>query len=186
MLNILQWRRKGPFTAVAGTPYMALLDPSPLRGRVVVTRMQITVAGTAHTLTVMQVLGKFLTASDAAASQKVVNMVAGHGFAANDILAIRMPNGRYEKYTVDSVDTNAVTLLENLSAALPAGSAVCFFGVIGDGHEQIALGASTVHEFESNEGYFGANEMGEPIIMHVGNATAASSIDSINCPIISV
>lgn len=186
MLNILQWRRKGPFTEAANTAIVALLEPGTIRGRLIITRLAIKTLATAHVLTVMQVLGKFLTASDAAAGQKVVNMVAGHGFAANDILAIKMPNGKYEKYTVASVATDAVTLVENLSALVPAKSVVCFFGVPADGHEQVTLLANTENEFESSEGYFGANEFAEPMILHVNNVTNASVIQAVNCPIISV
>jgi len=186
MLNIIQWKRKGPFTAVAGTAYKALLDPNPLMGRIIVTRLSATVAGTAHTMTIMQVLSKQLSAADAAAGQKVINMTDGSIYAANDFVGIKMPNGRYEVYTVASVATNAVTLVENLSAAVPAKSVVAFFGVPADGHEQVALAASGTRDFISDEGYFGANEPGDPIIVHVNNATAASTITAINCPVIGV
>jgi len=186
MLNIIQWKRKGPFTAVAGTAYKALLDPNPLMGRIIVTRLSATVAGTAHTMTVMQVLSKHLLTANAAAGQKVIAVPDGSVFVQNDIIGIKMPNGRYELYTVNTIDTNNVTLYENLSAAVPAKTVVAFFGVPADGHEQVALGASASHTFESGEGYFGANEPGDPIVVHVNNATAASTITAINCPVIGV
>lgn len=185
-MNILQWKRKGPFTAAIGTAYMALLDPV-IRGRLIITRLSIRNAGTAHTMTLMQVLSKHVLSAAAAAGQKVVALADVTPFAANDIVTLKMPNGRQEKYTVASVQAspaNTVTFAENLSAAVPVNTPLCFFGVPGDGHEQVTIPTSTVTNYEAEDGYFGANEMGEPLIVHVNNITAASIIEAINCPVI--
>jgi len=186
MLNIIQWKRKGPFTAVAGTAYRALLDPNPIMGRVIITRLSVTTLATAHTLTVMQVKNKYLLTANAAAGQKVIAVPDGTKFVQNQVVCIKMPNGRYEMYTVNTIDANNVTLYENLSAAVPAKTVVANMGLVTDGHEQVPLGAAATHVFESGEGYFGADEPGDPIVLHVNNATNASKINGVNCPIIGV
>jgi len=191
MYNVIQWKRKGGLTASAGTAITALLDPGSLRGRVVVTRMAITAGATAQTLTVMQVLSKYRIAAAAASGQKVIKF-AENDFAQYDFVAIKMPSGIHQLFTVASVATKGddglypVTLSANLPVALEPGTAVCFFGVPSDGHEQVAIGASATSKFESDEGYFGANEMGEPLLIHLTNATHAATIDAINYPIIGV
>jgi len=191
MYNVIQWKRKGGLTADAGTAITALLDPGSLRGRVVVTRMAIKTAATAQTLTVMQVLSKYRIAAAAASGQKVIKF-AENDFAQNDFVAIKMPSGIHQLFTVASVaakgddDLYAVTLSANLPVELPLGAAVCFFGVPSDGHEIVAIAASGVTQMQSDEGYFGANEMGEPLLMHLTNATNAATIEAINYPIIGV
>jgi len=191
MYNVIQWKRKGGLTATAGTAITALLDPGSLRGRVVVTRMAIKAAATAQTLTVMQVLSKYRIAAAAASGQKVIKF-AEDDFAANDFVAIKMPSGIHQLFTVASVaakgddDLYAVTLSANLPVELPLGAAVCFFGAPNDGHESVAIAADGVTQMQSDEGYFGANEMGEPLLMHLTNATHAATIQAINYPIIGV
>lgn len=191
MYNVIQWKRKGGITASAGTAITALLDPGSLRGRVVVTRMAVKAGATAQTLTVMQVLSKYRIAAAAASGQKVIKF-AENDFAANDFVAIKMPSGIHQLFTVASVATKGdddlypVTLSANLPVELPLGAAVCFFGAPGDGHESVAIAASDVTQMQSDEGYFGANEMGEPLLMHLTNATNAATIEAINYPIIGV
>lgn len=190
MYNVIQWKRKGGLTATAGTAITALLDPGSLRGRVVVTRMAIKNGATAQTLTVMQVLSKYRIAAAAASGQKVIKFVE-NDFAASDFVAIKMPSGIHQLFTVASVakgddDLYAVTLSANLPVELPLGAAVCFFGATSDGHESVAIAASEVTQMQSDEGYFGANEMGEPLLMHLTNATHAATIEAINYPIIGV
>ena len=191
MYNVIQWKRKGGLTAPAGTAITALLDPGSLRGRVVVTRMAIKAGATAQTLTVMQVLTKLRIGAAAAAGQKVIK-VADDVFAANDFMAIKMPSGIHQLFTVASVAAVGddglypVTLSANLPVALELGTAICCFGAPGDGHESVAITASEVTQMQSDEGYFGANEMGEPLLMHLTNATNAATIEAINYPIIGV
>jgi len=191
MYNVIQWKRKGGLTATAGTAITALLDPGSLRGRVVVTRMAIKTAATAQTLTVMQVLSKYRIAAAAASGQKVIKF-AENDFEADDFVAIKMPSGIHQLFTVASVaakgddDLYPVTLSADLPVALEPGTAVCFFGAPSDGHEQVALGTNTVTKLQDSEGYFGANEMGEPLLMHLTNATNAAKIEAINYPIIGV
>jgi len=195
MLPVIQWKRMGAKTAAAGTAIQYLLDPGSLRGRVIVTRMAILTAATAQTLTVMQVLAKYRVSQVAAAGQAkfmfLDTEVPVATMAANDILAIKMPSGKHEKYIVSAVGAVVsgeyeVTLTANLTAELPKGSAVCFFGVVSDGHEQVAIPASVTTVFSEENGYFGSNEMGEPMILSLNNITNAATIQAINCPVIGV
>jgi len=199
---VLQWKRHPGGTAVANTAIKCLLDPGNLRGRSIITRMAILNAGTIQTLTIMQVLKKFRIHAAAASGQAVIRVhisqLAQNVLAALDQVAIKMPNGRHELYQVSSVsatsvvaddtlDTYTVTLATNLSAAIEAGDAVCFFGVATDtGHENVSIPASVTTVLASDEGYFGANEMGEPLLVWLNNITAAATIQGINCPVIGV
>jgi len=185
MLNILKWKRVGPVTAVADTAYTKLIDPNPIRGRSIITRLAITCGATAHTLSVMQVALKTFLTAIAAAGQAVINVDDATGFTANDFVAVMLPNGRYEAHKIASVATKAITLTANLGTALALNAPVCLFGAPSE-NEQITIPTSATTVYESEEGYFGANEMGEPMLLHVNNITAASKIDSVNCPIISV
>jgi len=198
---VLQWKRHKGGTAAAGTAIKCLIDPGNLRGRSVITRMAILNQATVQTLTIMQVLSKFRIHAAAVAGQAVIRFldtsVPVATMAALDQIAIKMPNGKHELYQVTSVSavsviaddtlgTYTVTLTANLSAALEAGAAVCFFGVSTDGHEQVSIPASTTTVMAAEDGYFGANEMGEPLLVYLNNITAAATIQGINCPIIGV
>jgi hypothetical protein len=187
MLNILQWKRRGPFTATAGTPIVAMVDPNPLRGRTIITRLGIQTGATAQTLTVLQVKKKFNMTADAASGQAVIVLDDVTGVATGHYVALRIA-GRYVLFTVASVNAGAkeVTLASNLTVAVPAKTPVAWFSNAAGGHEQLPIGASAHTIFESGEGYFGANEMGDPIIFHINNATNAATITAINCPVISV
>lgn len=198
---VLQWKRHPGGTAAANTAIKCLIDPGNLRGRSVITRMAILNQGTAQTLSIMQVLKKFRIHAAAASGQAVIrfhiSQVAQNVMAALDQVAIKMPNGKHELYQVSSVsatsvvaddtlDTYTVTLTSNLSAALEAGAAVCFFGVSTDGHEQVTVPVSATTVYAAEDGYFGANEMGEPLLVYLNNITAAATIQGINCPVIGV
>lgn len=186
MMNILQWKRRGPFTAVLGTAYTALIDPV-IRGRSIITRLAITNLGTIHTMTIMQVLKKYTLATAFLASQKIIPMAVTTDFTAGDFIAIKLPNGKYEQHLIASVQAAvSITTTANIGMDCPAKTPMCFFGAVADGHEQISIPASVTTVFQAEDGYFGANEMSEPMIVHVNNITAASIIQAINCPVIAV
>jgi len=201
MNSIIQWKRHKGGTAVANTAIKCLIDPGNLRGRSIITRLAITNLATVQTLTIMQVLSKFRIHAAAASGQAVLRFLDASVPVATmanlDHIAIKMPNGKHELYVVtavsavsvvadDTLGTYTVTLGTNLTAALEAAAAVCFFGVVTDGHEQVSIPASVTTTFAAEDGYFGANEMGEPIVVYLNNITAAAIIQGINCPVIGV
>lgn len=143
----------------------------------------------------------YLTAA-AAASQAVINInqnpgtytayfsgtptTANNGIAANDYVAFQYPNGNWGVDTVSSVSTLAVTLSNNLgTGGLAAGAPVWFFGVTtdtnpydGQAHPAYTLAASSIVNFGS-EGFPFASTFryGEPLLIYVNNATAASVLE---------
>ena len=186
-----RWRRLGPFTEAFGTPIVALLDPESAYGRIIINRLSILEQGTAHTLTVMQVLGRDKVAVGGATGQATFKILSANatGMAANDYLVIRGIDGRCFVGVVsvvgaDIAGVRIITLAANLTYAVEAGAEIYFFGVIGDGHEQRLLTVSSTNTFESEYGYFGANQRGEPMLLHIGNATAAATIQAVVCPTI--
>ena len=143
-------------------------------------------AGTAHTLSFMypgtSTGSRNTTSAAAAASQKVINVTnspldpAGNAAAANDIVAYQCTDGSWEFNTIASVSTKAITHSTNLAKAVASGARYVIFGVQGDNSSmQFALAASTTN---SADGKIIAVSpyKGDPLYVHIGNATAASKI----------
>ena len=153
------------------------LVPSTRGLKLAILRLTILTGGTAHVLTVMRPLNKTTASAAALASQKVVNITADPGsIATNDYCVIRLSDGTYQLNKVASVDTLAITFTDNFTASIESGAPVYFMGVVGDGHEQRVLTASTENTFESEYGEFVTDAKEDPIVLSIDNATAASII----------
>lgn len=192
---VKRWQRSGPKTAAANTAYVVLLE-SQDSGRVIVNRLSILNQGTAQTLSVMQVLGRSKLAANALAAQAVVKLanaeVTRLGLVNGDWLAIRLIDGSYHvnTVTVGAADSGGagftnITFASTLPKAAETGGRVFFFDVPAS-HEQVAIPVSSTTTWESDYGYFGANEIGDPLLLHVNNPTAASTLQACVCPVIAV
>ncbi len=143
----------------------------------------------------------YLTAA-ASASQAVINInqdpgvytayfpvtprTANNVIAASDYVAFQYPDGTWAVDTVSSVTSLAVTLTNSLgTGGLASGAPVWFFGVTTDtnpysaiAHPAFSLAASSIVNFGS-EGWpwMSSYEIGEPLLIYVNNATAASVLE---------
>lgn len=164
-------------TEAAGTAIYSLVEP--VQGlKLVIQRLTILNDATAQTLTVMRPLNKVLTTAAAAADQKVINISEDPAsIAANDYCVVRLSDGTYQMNKVDSVSSLAITFTDNWEASILSGAAVWFFGITTDGHSQYAIDADSEVTFESDYGYFVANNTGYPIILSINNATDACIIE---------
>lgn len=189
-MNVLMkmWQRKGPKTAAAGTAIVLFLD-AVSSGRTVINRLSVLVGATAHKLSVMQVLGKDKIRAAAAAAQAVVKIAEANalGIATGDYCAVEMFDGTFHVGTVTvgvaADGLKPITFASNLPKAVAENARLLWFDLPAT-HEQVDLAANGRTTFEAEYGYFGANERGEPLLLHIDNATNASVLESVICPII--
>jgi hypothetical protein len=144
----------------------------------------------------------YLTAA-AAASQSVINInqnpgtytayfnstprTANNGIAANDYVAYQYPDGSWEVTTVSSVSTLAVTVAATLgTGGLASGAPVWFFGITTDTNPYDAQAHPAYNLFANSAPLnLGAEDAeiaatfrtGEPLLVYVNNATAASVLE---------
>ena len=182
----------GKKTQTAGTVINRLV-PGRKNAITRITKIVYTAAATAHTITVMRVLGSTTLSAAAAASQAVINLVAdpgpsGNGIAANDYLAIENDDGTVFLDTVSSVSSLAITMTTNLVTALSAGAKVWFFGVAAntdpkllEAHMTLTGTASVTTTYsESVVGVFASHEEYEPILVQSNNASNAGTIEQVS------
>ncbi len=175
---------QGENTETLDTVIRAFIPPKA-RTKILITTFKYTAAATAHVLSIIQVRGRTTVASDAAASQKVVNLVAqpeaGNDVAAADLMAFELANGLVIFDVVASVVTLAITMTVNFAQIVKAGSPVWFFGVAGDsGVDTLALKLSTqTSHVDDLAGVISATEQGDPLILESDNATAAGFLNII-------
>lgn len=188
---IRRWNRVGAKTAAAGTPIVVGLDPAGSFGRIIIQRLSVACGATAETLTVMQVLGKDKVTALAAAGQKILKIAEANalGIAANDYLGLQLADGRIQFSKVTAVGAAVdgeipVTVEDNLLNYIEANSGLFYFGAPADGHEQETLAANATTVFEAEYGYFGANEKGHPILLHINNITNAATLKAVVFPTI--
>jgi hypothetical protein len=195
----------GRTTQTAGTVITQVVPPQK-RKKTKLTRVAVTAAGTAHTLTVLRALGRTTVKAVAAAAQAVftclldpgdysatpVKRVADNAMAANDYLLIKCPDGTYFLGIISSVAAPGsdgsveVTLTANLpTGGFAAGAPVWFFGITTDldpqtavAHPAFPIGASA-QTVLYNEGGVVLESMlpDSPLLLYDNNATAAGSID---------
>lgn len=193
-LPIKHTRTFGRVTQTAGT-IIRLLIP-PVRGlTTVITGLEYLPAATAHTLTILQALGKTTLSAAAAASQAVVNITADPGattslffptnvaagaLAASDKVVIRQGNGIFQYNTVSSISTLAVTLASNLDYATPAGAEFWYFGVAANGHPAELTVASTLYSKQNPNGLWASLYPGDPLIIESDNATNAGFLERVD------
>ncbi len=182
----------GKKTATAGTRIQYVV---PGRGNVFthVLRFRYTVAGTAHTLTLMKGVDRTTISEDAAASQAVVKVTralldgGGNALAANDLVTIKQPNGDWAFATVSSVADAGltITLSASLSFAIKKNAAIVNFGVPGDSIHtpmQFNSSTSTTKDFPATAipgSIAVGNAPNEPIIFDSDNGTAAGTLEDI-------
>lgn len=189
---VKRWQRKGPATEAIATAYTILLESGDY-GRVIVNRLTITNAGTAHTLSVMQVLGKAATFVAAAAAQAEFYMSDAFsvalGIATGDWVGVHLFDGSIQVGTVtkgaSAGGKTLFTLDANFTKAVNLNAKILYFGLPAS-HEQVTVPINATTTYESDYGYFGANEIGDPVLLHVNNIVAASTIKAVVCPIIAV
>ena len=124
---------------------------------------------------------------------------ADNVIAANDYVVVELPDVTYHVGLVSSVATLDITLTANLpTGGAASGAKVWFFGIITDtnpntaeAHAQYTLtanatnlfgnraGESIVGFFETIKGLTALSMTGkeEPLVVHIGNATNASTIE---------
>ena len=180
MFNILanSMAPLGRATDTENTAYTQLISPR-LGSRIAVVRATFTVAATAHTLTVLRPISLVLTAAAAAKDQADLVFAAADvdGWEASDYCAIELEDGTYQLNTVDSESEGTVTFSADLDKAVKEGARVFYFGDENDDHETAALTDDSEVSFESEYGYFIANNPGWPVLLHVDNATNASTLE---------
>ena len=174
-----------------GIPPKRQANGPPLYTRI--TSLRYTAAGTAHTLTVMRPFGRTTLTAAANSGQAVVNIAADPtvnaapgALAANDYVCLQQSDGTYLFTTVSSVAVLAITLNTNLTAAAASGAYFWSFGVVGDGHPQFPLTASTTLDFDDTTipgldgyGFIGSDQAFQPLIVHSNNATAQGTIEAV-------
>lgn len=176
----------GSKTASAGTAITRLVPPSA--GKLARVSSFIYVCGsTAHTVTVMPSLADTIVTTDAASGQAVVAFGAiptapdGSALAASDWVTLQHEDGSWAEYKVSSVSGLNVTLTANLSQKVKAGSRIFFHGAPADhATRQFLLVASTtltINDVSCGAG--SATRLGEPVIVHSDNATAAGSLQML-------
>lgn len=189
---------KGKLTQNSGTKIDQLVPPKRNK-KTKVTRMQVTVGATAHTLTALRPLATTTLSAAALASQAVIALTADPGdytgkstgdnlIAANDYVVVEKPDGTFHLGVVSSVSTLDITLTANVpTGGFSSGAKVWFFGVAADtdpntaeAHPVFTLPASGVTTLEAAEGSLVETlHSYEPIILQINNATNASVFE--NC-----
>lgn len=153
--------------------------------------MRYTAGATAHTLTVMRGQSYAKVASDAAASQAdvVVDTALTDGanaIAANDLVAIKKPDGTWHLGIVSSwsAGTLTITLTSNVpSGGFKKGARVVCYGVAGDtGHANYQFaaasgGATNFPAVQNDGGLVRSAQQNEPLIIDSDNASNAGTLD---------
>lgn len=133
-----------------------------------------------------------------AAQNGVTPRTGNNLMAANDYVAYQASDGTWVVDTVSSISSLAVTLTTNVpTGGLAAGTVLWFFGIITDvnpnttvAHPQFALADSATTTFgseaDSSVGWIGSQPglsclgmsgLGEPLLLHSGNATNAGTLN---------
>lgn len=137
----------------------------------------------------------------ALAQNGVTIRTADNLLAGSDYVAYQCADKTWVVDTVSSISSLAVTLTTNLpTGGVLAGGVLWFFGAITDtnpgealAHPQLALGASATTTFgsvtDNYAGFLGSlppysplgmTGLGEPMLLHSGNATNAGTLDSVS------
>lgn len=155
-------------------------------------RLAITTDTTAHTASFMYAEGtgtRFVTTAAAAAAQKDMAASiapkdpAGNAAAASDVIAYVVTGGAWEFNTVASLAVLVITLTTNIAVAVLSGAKVRIFGIIADGAVMtLTCTASVTNTWSDNgEPIIVCPTVGDPMVMQIDNATAASVLDDMLC-----
>lgn len=152
------------------------------------TTVKTTAAGGATSLILTRDPGAY--AANATADGRPVPSVADNPIIANDFIMIRRADGNFAVIQPSAVAVNSDGSVTLTVTALPsggvlAGSDVFFFGVPGDtnpdtglANESYAPTISTTTPFDANGGsLIESLNMGDPLIIHSNNITAAGVIE---------
>lgn len=141
---------------------------------------------TAHVMSVMYPGGTRTTASaEAAKTQKDLHTVAdpkdpgGAAVANGDIVAYKLDNGSWEFNTVSSLLLKVITMTNNLSRAVPAGSPIRIFGVVGDGAVFDFAMAANIATEKHGSIYMVSPFTGDPLYVSVDNATHTGKLNNL-------
>jgi hypothetical protein len=196
----------GTTTASANTAIVALIEPMR-NAYTVLTGFSLTCGNTAHTLTVMRPLGSSTIATSVAAAGTncvlatnpgtyVAKSQSNNVIASQDWFVIQLDDGTFYMPVAKASNTGSNTSVSSLTlttAAFPqsaaAGNKVWWFGVHGDvnvadnmahpsfvgtANTAVVLGNAQAHNIA---GLVATAGKFEPMILHVGNATNAGTID---------
>ena len=154
--------------------------------------MRYTAGATAHTITVMRGQSYTTLSAAALAAQADVVLTAAitdgtNAVAANDLVAIKKPDGSWHLGLVSAWTAGTLTL--TLTANVPTGgfnkgAAVICYGVAGDsGHDNYKFaagsGATTNYPAVENGGsLIRSRRQNEPLIIDSDNATNAGTLEN--------
>ena len=171
----------GNFTESAGTVIDALVVGKPgFRTRI--PTLKYVSDSTAHTLTIMRVLGDTTLSAAAASGQAVIDIVADPGsIAANDYVVLEDNEGAQHLRKVSSVSTLEITLTANVPSALNAGNKMYFLGIVGDtGHLRLLPTVSVTTTYQDEVVGIAENlKKGEPLVVNSTNETGAGTIELV-------
>ena len=198
-------KNNGKNTQTAGTIITSVIRPDPSgRGKSVITALSYLPGSTAHTLTVMRPQGSTLVTSAAAASQAdiVLDSISlakdylgvslAENLAANDFIVVKHTDGTYGVYKISSIATLTLTLTANLAKAVAADSQV--WGLyevgrtLGIEHTIFPTVASTLFApaVDPSVGLAESFKVGEPLVLHSDNATAAGVLNYLSAAYLKV
>ena len=181
-------------TASAGTAIEAVI-PASGSGIPIVRDLKYNCAGTAHTLTVLRPVGHTSTVAASVSGTAILYLTsvnfgrdttnASETLAANDYLVWTDRFGGFHHDTVASISDTDVTMNNNLTQDVAAGSLVwgCY-ELARSTHLTITLPASTTTEISGIMAGFSATTgirtsrsgAGDPLILSINNITAAGTL----------
>lgn len=176
----------GTVTATAGTAFLRLVAPRR-NSKARVTRMGYRSGGTAHTLTVMKVVGTTVAPEGADVDQNEILLenispFPGEPLAASDYLAWENADGGFNFGIVASVDGSTVTMAANLPVAIPVRGLVWAFYEVGRATHTVfnpPASATTVFA-DPISGIIEPNRNYDPLLIHSNNAAAAGFLEAIS------
>jgi hypothetical protein len=184
---------RGKLTQTAGTRIQALIGGVG-KFFTCVTNFRVTTAGTAHTVTLMRGASRTSVATELAAAGTALVVAAaltdgaGAAIAANDLVGVRLDDGSWHLSVVSAWTSGTLTI--TLATAIPTGrtakkgALVVNYGVAGDAFHsahQHNSGAGATNNFPAvavdAAPLVHGTGAGEPILLDIDNATAASTLE---------
>lgn len=174
----------GSKTETAGTAILRVIPPRAGH-RAWVSGFLYRPGATAHTVTFLTAVA-VTTATEAAESGQAVLKLAslnyapdGSAVANTDYFVVQHSDGTYDAYLYSSASGLSVTMATNLSADVAAGATVWYMAAPGDhANRQYLTVASADFSATGSEKtrIATARANGEPILVHVDNATNAGNL----------
>ncbi len=161
-------------TETKGTDIVVPVEPTSST-RVLITRVSCKQSDAAAVLTFMNPRGK-TTIAALNATANTVTLTADPGdIADNDYVAIRKADGSLNVLVVASLSTLTFTL-SHTAGDYVVGDEVYWYGVEGDSvHEQTPLAVSSTVDIEAENGWYVAENVGYPILLHHNNPVGGAA-----------